>query len=101
MARIFIWCDEEKIKRLREKGLEELAKDVLAGMKRIEVTLSEDQLERVLKLFPNAKYDKSTTNSIELLPKAFKEALFEKILEQGKVDEEVVERVIKEFERSS
>jgi len=101
MARIFIWCDEEKVKRLREKGLEELAKDVLAGMKRIEVTLSEDQLERVLKLFPNAKYDKSTTNSIELLPKVFKEALFEKILEQGKVDEEVVERVIKEFERSS
>ncbi|MEM0173667.1 MAG: hypothetical protein QXV69_06470 [Sulfolobaceae archaeon] len=96
--RIFIWCDEEKIKILKEKGLEGLSKEVLAGMRRIEVMLNENQLERILKLFPSAKYDKSTTNSIELLPKWFKDMLFNEIVAQGKVDSDIVERVIRKLE---
>jgi hypothetical protein len=91
MIKIFIWLDEYKVKKLEEKGLLHISKEVLAGMRRIEVPVKEDKVNEILKLFPTSKLDLSTTRSIELLPKTFKELLFEIILEQGKVDEGIIE----------
>jgi hypothetical protein len=37
-----------------------------------------DQVERVVKLFPKAKFDSATTKTIELLPKDVKDDIFDR-----------------------
>lgn len=61
------------------------AKEVLGGMKRIEIDVEEDIVNEIVKLFPNVKIDKSTTDSIELLPKSFKNEILKLIIEK-KID---------------
>jgi len=39
-----------------------------------------------LKVFPTAKFDASTTKSIELLPREVKDKIFDKIVEERSVD---------------
>jgi hypothetical protein len=40
----------------------------------------------VLQVFPTAKFDASTTKSIELLPKDVKDKIFDKVIEKQTVD---------------
>ncbi|RKX99836.1 MAG: hypothetical protein DRP54_06520 [Spirochaetes bacterium] len=94
---INIWINEERYKSLIEKGLEHLAKDVLAGMKIIQVFCTEEEKEKILKLFPTAKLDTSTTNSIELLPPEVKNKLFKLILKRKSLD--VVGELLREIDR--
>ncbi|BFI75906.1 DUF6955 family protein [Sulfurisphaera ohwakuensis] len=79
--KIFIWLNEEMSKKLEELGLN-YAKEVLGGMRRIEIDVEEDIVNEIVKLFPNVKIDKSTTNSIELLPKSFKSEILKTIIER-------------------
>jgi len=69
--KIYIWLSEEISRKLEELGLK-YAKEVLGGMKRIEIEIDDKILNEIVKLFPNVKVDVSTTNSIELLPKTFR-----------------------------
>jgi len=74
---INIWINEERFKALQEAGLAGLLKEELAGMKVMIVPCAEAQRDKVLKLFPMAKYDAATTKSIELLPKYVKDKIYE------------------------
>jgi len=74
---INIWINEERFKALQEAGLAGLLKEELAGMKVMIVPCTEPQRDKILKLFPMAKYDAATTKSIELLPKYVKDKLYE------------------------
>jgi hypothetical protein len=74
---INIWINEERFNALKEAGLANLLKEELAGMKVMIVPCSEAQRDKVLKLFPMAKYDAATTKSIELLPKYVKDKIYE------------------------
>ncbi|MBB5255252.1 hypothetical protein D1869_04110 [Sulfurisphaera ohwakuensis] len=47
---------------------------------------------------PSSKYDKNITNSIELMPKWFKDMLFSETIIHGEIDNDIVERVIKRLE---
>ncbi|QIW22747.1 hypothetical protein EWF20_00220 [Sulfolobus sp. S-194] len=82
--KIFIWLNEEMSKKIDELSLN-YAKEVLGGMKRIEIDVEEDIVNEIVKLFPNVKIDKSTTDSIELLPKSFKNEILKLIIEK-KID---------------
>ena len=83
---INIWINEERFAKLQKAGLEGLTVEMLAGLKVLRVPTTETQRDQVLKVFPTAKYDSATTKSIELLPKAVKDKIFDLIVERKKID---------------
>ena len=74
---IKIWINEERFNALQDAGLGKLLKEELAGMKVLIVPCTADHRDKVLKLFPMAKYDAATTKSIELLPKQVKDKIYD------------------------
>jgi hypothetical protein len=57
-----------------------MCKEVLAGLKVLAVPNTAEQRDKMLKLFPMAKFDTATTKSIELLPKAIKDKIFDLVV---------------------
>lgn len=55
-----------------------------------------DQVERVVKLFPIAKFDSATTKTIELLLKDVKDDIFDMVMSKGKID--IMEDFLKKHE---
>lgn len=94
MYPINIWINEERNEKLYKVGMDSLAKDVLAGMKVLQLQCTKKQKDKILKLYPRAKFDSSTTKSIELLPAEVKEDLFNLIIKRKSLD------IIKEFLKS-
>ena len=92
---INIWINEERDQQLRDAGLANLAKDALAGMKVLQLNCKEKQKDEILKLYPMAKFDTSTTKSIELLPAEVKNKMFDLIIKRKNINiiYEFLERV--------
>ena len=67
-------------------GLADMCEEMLAGLKVFRVYANEAQRDKILKVFPTAKFDSATTKSIELLPKDVKDKIFDKIVEKQSVD---------------
>ncbi len=83
---INIWINEERFEKVRVAGLAELTKDVLAGLKVIQVPASVAEKDALLAKFPKAKCDTATTKTIELLPREVKDQLLDLALEQRNVN---------------
>ncbi len=83
---ISIWINEGRYKKLQEAGLSDMAKDVLAGMKVLQLECTEAQKNEILKLYPMAKFDTATTKSIELLPAEVKDKMFELVVKRNNLD---------------
>ncbi|MBE3584933.1 MULTISPECIES: DUF6955 family protein [Desulfofundulus] len=83
---INIWINEERYAKLQKAGLADMAEEVLAGLKVIKVPCTEEQKDKVLKVFPTAKYDSATTKSIELLPREVKDKIFDLVVEKQSID---------------
>jgi len=79
---INLWINEERYKELTKVGLDDMAKDVLAGMKLLQLQCTKEQKERILKLYPTAKFDSATTKSIELLPAEAKNKMFNLVIKR-------------------
>ncbi|BDB98602.1 DUF6955 family protein [Saccharolobus caldissimus] len=94
--KIYIWLSEEISRKLEELGLK-YAKEVLGGMKRIEIEIDDKILNEIVKLFPNVKVDVSTTNSIELLPKTFKNEILRIIIEKRKEPKDALVEALELF----
>jgi hypothetical protein len=94
---INIWINEERFKALQEAGLGSLLKEELAGMKVLIVPCNEPQRDKVLMLFPMAKYDAATTKSIELLPKSVKDKIYDMAVKRKTLN--VMDEFIKEVEK--
>jgi hypothetical protein len=94
---INIWINEERFKALNDAGLANLLKEELAGMKVLIVPCTAEQRDKILKLFPMAKYDAATTKSIELLPKAVKDKIYELCVARKSLD--VMDEFIKGVEK--
>lgn len=77
---INIWINEERNEKLCQVGMDSLAKDVLAGMKVLQLQCTKKQKDKILKLYSMAKYDSATTKSIELLPPEVKNKIFNLII---------------------
>ena len=82
---INIWVNEERYEKLREAGLADMCEEMLAGMKVIRVYANETQRDKILKVFPTAKFDSATTKSIELLPREVKDTIFAKVVEKQSI----------------
>jgi len=95
---INIWINPERFEALQIAGLGNMPKEVLAGMKVLAVPCNAGQRDKILKLFPMAKYDEATTKSIELLPKYVKDKIFDLTVARKKLD--VMDEFIKGFERA-
>jgi Family of unknown function (DUF6955) len=83
---INIWINEERYSKLQKAGLGELPEEMLAGLKVLRVFADAVQRDKILKVFPTAKFDSATTKSIELLPRDVKDKIFEKVVEKESVD---------------
>ena len=79
---INIWINEERLEKLQKAGLADMAKEVLAGLKVLPVPNTAEQRDKVLKLFPMAKFDSATTKTIELLPKQVKDTIFDLVVQK-------------------
>ncbi len=86
MYPINIWINEERYEKLKRVGLADVTKDVLAGMKVLQLHCTEQQKDRFLKLYPMAKYDSATTKSIELLPPGVKDKMFDLVIKRKSLD---------------
>jgi hypothetical protein len=95
---INIWINEERFAALKDAGLGKLLKEELAGMKVLVVPCSVAQRDKVLKLFPMAKYDAATTKSIELLPKFVKDKIYDTVVKRKTL--EVMDEFLTGFEKS-
>ncbi len=91
---INIWINEERYKQLETAGLAGMTEDVLAGMKVLKLQCTEDQKDDLLKIYPMAKFDSATTQSIELLPPDAKNKMFKLVIEKKSL--EVVEDFLSE-----
>jgi hypothetical protein len=63
-----------------------MCEEMLAGMKVIRVYANAAQRDKILKVFPTAKFDSATTKSIELLPRKVKDKIFDIVVERKSVD---------------
>jgi hypothetical protein len=89
MAEIYpinIWINEDRLKRLQQAGLADMAQEAFAGLKKLAVPANEKQREAILKKFPMAKFDSATTKSIELLPKDVKDKIFDLVVTNKTLD---------------
>ncbi len=91
---INLWVNEERYDKLQKAGLADMCKEKLAGLKVIQVFTNDAQKDKVLKLYPMAKFDSSTTKSIELIPKDVKDKIFDLIIKKQSTD------IIDEFLKS-
>lgn len=83
---INIWINEERYEKLEMAGLAGMTKDVLAGLKVIQVPMTADQKDAILAKFPKAKCDTATTKTIELLPREVKDRLLDLVLQKRSLD---------------
>ena len=92
---INIWVNEERYEKLREAGLADMCEEMLAGMKVIRVYANEAQRDKILEVFPTAKFDSATTKSIELLPRDIKDAIFARVVKNKNVD--IIDEFLKQY----
>lgn len=83
---INIWINEERNSKLDNIGLANLTEDALAGMKILRLHCTKEQKNKILKLYPMAKYDSATTKSIELLPPEVKNEIFNLITKKKRLN---------------
>jgi hypothetical protein len=83
---INLWVNEERYEKLKNAGLADMCKEKLAGLKVIQVFADDAQKDQILKLYPMAKFDSSTTKSIELLPRDVKDKIFDLVVEKKSID---------------
>ena len=86
MCSINLWINEERYEKLNKLGLADMTKDVLAGMKVLQLQCTGEQKDRILKIYPMAKWDSATTKSIELIPAEAKDKMFNLVAEKGDLD---------------
>ena len=95
---INIWINDERYKKLQEAGLADMTEDVLAGMRVLKLQCTEEQKDEILKVYPMAKFDTATTQSIELLPPEVKDKMFNLVVKNKNLD--VIEEFLEEARRT-
>lgn len=83
---INIWVNEERFEKLQSAGLANMTKEAMAGLKVVYVYANDAQRDKLLKLYPGAKFDSATTKSIELLPRKVKDEIFDLVVKNKKID---------------
>lgn len=83
---INVWINDERYEKLRKAGLANTTEDVLAGMRVLKLQCTQGQKDDILKLYPMAKFDTATTQSIELLPPEVKDKMFNLVIEKKGLD---------------
>lgn len=94
--KINVWINEERLEALKKAGLAEMTHDEFAGMKLLAIYATEEQKDVILQRYPSAKYDSSTTRSIELLPKQVKDKLLDLSIKMHSTGPDVMNRFLGE-----
>jgi hypothetical protein len=83
---INVWINEERFAKLQAVKLGDLTQEAFAGLKVLRVPCTAEQRDKVLDVFPTAKFDSATTKSIEQLPRDIKDKIFDLVVEKASVD---------------
>jgi hypothetical protein len=83
---INLWVNEDRFAKLQAAGLAGMTKDAMAGLKVIYVYANDVQRDKILKVFPTAKFDSATTKSIELLPRKVKDEIFQLVVDKKSIN---------------
>ena len=83
---INLWVNEDRLAKLQAAGLASMTKDAMAGLKVIYVYANDAQRDKILKVFPTAKFDSATTKSIEQLPRKVKDEIFQLVVDRKSID---------------
>ena len=94
---INLWINEERLAKLQAAGLASMTKEVLAGLKVLAVPNTAAQRDKILKIFPVAKFDTATTKSIENLPREIKDQIFDLVVKKKSLN--VMDDFIKSVEK--
>ena len=94
--KINVWINDDRLEALEKAGMAELASEAFAGMKLLAISTTEAQKDVILRRYSSAKYDSSTTGSIELLPKQAKDRLLDLSIQMQSTGPEVTGRFIEE-----
>ncbi|KAA8964254.1 hypothetical protein [Mycobacterium sp.] len=94
--KVSVWINEERMAALEKAGMADLAEEEFAGMKRLSITMTEEQKDDLLSRYPAAKYDSSTTRSVELLPKQVKDKLLALSMRMRSTGPDVLERFLQD-----
>ena len=92
--KINVWINEERLEALEKAGMAHMAEEEFAGMKLLAITMTEEQKDLVLRRYPSAKFDSSTTRSIELLPKQAKDTLLDLSIKLHSTGPDVIDRFL-------
>lgn len=90
---INLWINEERFAKLQSAGLADMTKEAFAGLKVLTVYATESQKDELIRRFPGSKCDLATTKTVELLPKGFKDKLFDLVVQNKSIDN-VVEKAM-------
>ncbi|MCL4342447.1 MAG: hypothetical protein M1267_01130 [Candidatus Thermoplasmatota archaeon] len=94
--KIDVWINEERLEKLKAAGLAEIAREKFAGMMVLEIACTEELKDALLRKYPSAKYDSSTTHSIELIPREAKDRIFSTALKLHSTGPEVISQFLQE-----
>jgi len=94
--KINVWINEERLAALQEADMAHMAEEEFAGMKRLAISMTEEQKDHVLHRYSTAKYDSSTTRSIEMLPKEVKDRLLDLSIKMHSTGPDVMDRFLEE-----
>jgi hypothetical protein len=94
--KINVWINDDRLETLQKAGMAQLAKEAFAGMKLLAISATEEQKDLILERYTSAKYDSSTTGSIELLPKQAKDKLLDLSIEMRSTGPEVTDRFLED-----
>ncbi len=94
--KINVWINDERLEALEKAGMSQLAEEAFAGMKLLAISATEEQKDLILRRYSSAKYDSSTTRSIELLPKQAKDKLLDLSIKMHSTGPEVAGRFLEE-----
>ncbi len=94
--KINIWINDERLAALQEANMAHFPEEAFAGMKLLAISTTPEQKDRILQNWTSAKYDSSTTGSIELLPKSVKDRLLQLSIEMRATGAEVTDRFLRE-----
>jgi hypothetical protein len=94
--KVSVWINDERMASLEKAGMADLAEEEFAGMKRLSITMTDEQKDDLLRRYPTAKYDSSTTRSIELLPKQVKDKLLALSIRMHSTGPDVLERFLQD-----
>ncbi|AWB10908.1 MAG: hypothetical protein C0177_06740 [Fervidicoccus fontis] len=85
---ISLWVGPEREEALKKANMLEIPElqEAFAGLKRLRVPITYEQAQKLKEVYPSAKIDTSSTQTVELLPRECLDKIFAMVIEKKNVN---------------